>query len=100
MTISGTTARPQLAAEHRRSGIDARLVNSWPGVAWFAGLSLGLAVVAFAAGTPAPMLPFILAFAPLVIAVVIAWREGGGRAVRCSARRRSGPRTAAGTSSC
>lgn len=32
---------------------------------------------AFAAGTPAPLLPFILAIGPTVIALVIAWREGG-----------------------
>ena len=78
MTISGTTARPQLAADDRRSGIERPARQQLASVAWFAGLSLGLAVLAFAAGTPAPMLPFVLAFAPLVIAIVIAWREGSG----------------------
>ena len=78
MTISGTTARPQLAAGRRRSGIERPARQQLASVAWFAGLSLGLAVVAFAAGTPAPMLPFILAFGPMVIALAIAWREGDG----------------------
>src|SRR4029079_10774751 len=45
---------------------------------WFAGLSLGLAALAFAVGTPAPLLPFILAIGPLVIALVIGSREGDG----------------------
>jgi membrane protease YdiL (CAAX protease family) len=44
----------------------------------FFGLSLGLALVALAAGTAPAMLPFILAIGPLLIALVLAWREGGG----------------------
>ena len=47
-------------------------------VAWFVGLSLGLAVLAFAVGTPAALLPFVLAFAPAVFALGLAWREGDG----------------------
>ena len=78
MTIAGATARPQLAADDQRSGVERPARQQVASVAWFAGLSLGLAVLAFATGTPAAMLPFILAIGPLVIALVIAWREGGG----------------------
>ena len=78
MTISSTTARPRVAADDRRSGIERPARKQLASVAWFAGLSLGLAVLAFAAGTPAPILPFVLAIGPTVIALVIAWREGGG----------------------
>ena len=78
MTISGATARPRLAADDRQCGIARRARRQLASVAWFAGLSLGLAVLAFAAGTPAAMLPFILAIGPLLIALVIAWREGDG----------------------
>ena len=78
MTIAGATARPQLAADDQRSGVERPARQQLASVAWFAGLSLGLAVLAFAAGAPAAMLPFILAIGPLVIALVIAWREGGG----------------------
>ncbi len=35
-------------------------------------------MVAFAAGTPAALLPFVLAFGPAVFALGIAWREGDG----------------------
>jgi membrane protease YdiL (CAAX protease family) len=78
MTISGTTARRQLEVEDPRSGVERPARAQLASVAWFAGLSLALAVVAFAAGTPAAMLPFILAIGPLLIALVITWREGGG----------------------
>ncbi len=47
-------------------------------VAWFFGLSPVLAVVAVAAAMPAELLPFVLALGPTVIAVALAWREGGG----------------------
>ncbi len=47
-------------------------------VAWFFGLSLVLAVVAVAAAMPAELLPFVLALGPTVIALALAWREGGG----------------------
>jgi membrane protease YdiL (CAAX protease family) len=44
----------------------------------FFGLSVGLAIGAYAAGTPAGLLPFVLALGPTVLAVVMAWREGHG----------------------
>ena len=78
MTISSATARPRLATDEKRSGIERPARAQLTSVAWFAGLSLALALAAFAAGTPAPMLPFILAIGPMVIALAIAWREGGG----------------------
>ena len=78
MTISGATARPPLAADDQGSGIERPARQQLVSVAWLAGLSLALAVLAFAAGTPAPLLPFILAIGPMVIALAIAWREGDG----------------------
>jgi len=78
MTITGANAHPHLGAGARRSGVDRPARSQLVSVAWFAGLSLGLAALAFAVGTPAPLLPFILAIGPLVIALVIAWREGDG----------------------
>ena len=57
MTISSTTARSRLAAEDRSSGNERPARQQLADVAWFAGLSVGLAVLAFAAGTPAAMLP-------------------------------------------
>jgi membrane protease YdiL (CAAX protease family) len=47
-------------------------------VAWFIGLSLGLALVAIVAGVSAALLPFVLALGPTVIALALAWREGHG----------------------
>jgi membrane protease YdiL (CAAX protease family) len=46
--------------------------------AWLMGLSLALTVIAFVAGTPPALVPFILALGPAVIAIVLAWREGHG----------------------
>jgi membrane protease YdiL (CAAX protease family) len=77
VTISSTSARAPLGNDER-TGIERPARQQLASVAWFAGLSLALAALAFAAGTPAPMLPFVLAFGPTVIALVIAWREGGG----------------------
>jgi membrane protease YdiL (CAAX protease family) len=78
MTVAGTTARsqPESAAlpTPARQSDRSQLVS----VAAFFGLSLGLAVVALALGTAPAMLPFILAFGPLLIALALAWREGGG----------------------
>ncbi len=78
MTISSTTARSRLAADDRSSGNERPARQQLADVAWFAGLSVGLAVLAFAAGTPAAMLPFILAIGPVIFALAIAWREGNG----------------------
>ena len=46
--------------------------------AWLSGLSLALTVIAFVAGAPPAIVPFILALGPAVIAIVLAWREGHG----------------------
>ena len=79
MTISGATARPPLAADDRGSGIERPARQQLVSVGWLAGLSLGLAVLAFAAGTPAPLLPFILAIGPMVIALVDRLARGRRR---------------------
>ena len=50
MTIAGATARPQLATDDQRSGIERPARQQLASVAWFAGLSLALALIAFAAG--------------------------------------------------
>jgi len=44
----------------------------------FAGLSVGLAAAATLTPVPAALVPFLLAFAPTVFALVFAWRERGG----------------------
>ena len=44
----------------------------------FAGLSVALAAVATLGGVPPALVPFVLAFGPLVFALVFAWREGDG----------------------
>lgn len=47
--------------------------------AWFVGISLAVAGGAAVASNAGPALvPFALAFAPALIAVVLAWREGDG----------------------
>ena len=70
-----------------RSGIERPARQQLASVAWFAGLSLGLAVFAFAAGTPAPLLPFILAIGPTVIALGHRLARGRWRrSARCSTR--------------
>jgi membrane protease YdiL (CAAX protease family) len=46
--------------------------------AWLIGLTLVLTVIAFVAGAPPAIVPFILAIGPAVIAIVLAWREGHG----------------------
>jgi membrane protease YdiL (CAAX protease family) len=47
-------------------------------VATFVTLTTGLAIVATVAGTPPAVLPFILAFAPLIVGSILAWHEGNG----------------------
>ena len=47
-------------------------------VATFVTLTTGLAIVATVAGTPPAVLPFILAFAPLIVGSLLAWHEGNG----------------------
>ena len=76
MSVSRVAARQQVASEQTLTAPSTRaqLVT----VAWFVGLSLALALVATLAGTPAALLPFILALGPTVIAVGLAWREGNG----------------------
>ena len=44
----------------------------------FAGLSVTLAAVATLGGVPPALVPFVLAFGPLLFALVFAWREGDG----------------------
>ena len=78
MTISGAAAQSQSQPDHRRAGLERITRRQLMSVAWFVGLSLGLAVLAFAVGTPAALLPFVLAFAPAVFALGLAWREGDG----------------------
>jgi CAAX protease family protein len=57
-----------------------------PGVAWFVGLVLGFSfvvtVAVVASGAEPTLLAFPLALAPAVIALGLAWREGGGAAGR------------------
>jgi membrane protease YdiL (CAAX protease family) len=44
----------------------------------FAGLSVGLAAAVTLGGVPSALVPFVLAFGPAVLAVLLAWREGNG----------------------
>lgn len=44
----------------------------------FFALSLSLAAIAFVAGTPAALMPFILGCVPTAFAIALAWREGRG----------------------
>ena len=78
MTVAGATAQsqPESAAQPTaaRQSDRSQLVSVFA----FFGLSLGLAVVALLVGTAPAMLPFILAIGPLIVAVVLAWREGHG----------------------
>lgn len=62
------SSQPTGASANRRIG----------GAIVFFALSLGLAVVALAAGTPSTLLPFVLAIGPTAIAIVLAWHEGQG----------------------
>lgn len=78
MTNSGAAAQSQSLPDYRPSGADRSTRRQLVSVAWFVGLSLGLAVLAFAAGTPTALLPFVLAFTPAVFALGLAWREGDG----------------------
>jgi membrane protease YdiL (CAAX protease family) len=77
MSMSGAAARPHHAKE-QALGSEPSVRDQVTTVAWFIGLSLALALVAVVAGTPAALLPFILALGPTVIAVTLAWREGHG----------------------
>ena len=78
MTASGATAQIQTSTDdvHLSGARTSR--QQLLSAAWFVGLSLALAAVAVAAGTPAALLPFVLALGPAVIAIAIAWREGHG----------------------
>ena len=44
----------------------------------FAGLSVGLAAAATLGGVTPALVPFVMALGPTVLAVLFAWREGGG----------------------
>ena len=78
MTTPGAAAHSRSATQGPQAQIGRSAGRQLASVAWFFGLSLGLAAVAFAAGIPAAMLPFVLALGPTVIALAIAWREGVG----------------------
>lgn len=78
MTTSGATAHIQTSADEVQLMAERSSRQQLLSVAWFAGLSLGLAALAVAAGAPVALLPFILALGPAVIALIIAWREGHG----------------------
>jgi membrane protease YdiL (CAAX protease family) len=67
MTLPGRTTR----VEHRPPPQIRSAVA-------FVALSSALAVVAVVAGSPPALVPFILAFGPAMIALGLAWREGGG----------------------
>ena len=78
MNSTGPTAHSH-AANDRISGPTTRSERQQlMAVAWFVGLSLALAAVSFVAGVPPAMVPFILAIAPMVIALALAWSEGHG----------------------
>jgi membrane protease YdiL (CAAX protease family) len=72
-TTAGATAR----VETHRSGRDKAVA-----VGWFVGLMLGFALIVTLAvvgsGAQPTLLAFPLAIAPAVIAIGLAWREGGG----------------------
>jgi membrane protease YdiL (CAAX protease family) len=77
MSTSGAAARPHHAKE-QALGSEPSVRDQVTTLAWFIGLSLALALLAVVAGTPAALLPFILALGPTAIAVALAWREGHG----------------------
>lgn len=75
MSISGITTPPKVDVREGRTvplTERRRLLD----VAWFVGLSLASAATAVAVGVSPALLPFILAVAPAIIAIVLAWREG------------------------
>jgi membrane protease YdiL (CAAX protease family) len=77
MTASGTTADLRPATrEPIDSGVSTR--TQLLGVAAFLGLSLTLGAIAFVAGTPPALMPFVLVVGPMLIAIAIAGREGHG----------------------
>jgi uncharacterized protein len=47
-------------------------------VAWFVVICLALAALAFLPAMPPSLSPFMLALGPLVVALLLAWREGNG----------------------
>ena len=64
-------------------------------VAWFVAICLALAAIAFLPAMPPALSPFMLALGPLVVALVLAWREGNGAVRRLLAmltKRPSDPR--------
>jgi CAAX protease family protein len=77
MTASGTAAELRPATrEPFDLGVSSR--TQLLGVAVFLGLSLTLAAIAFVAGTPPALMPFVLVVGPTIIAIAVAWREGRG----------------------
>lgn len=77
MTASGTTTELRPAT---RKVIDLSVPSRTQllGVAAFVGSSLTLAAIAFVAGTPPALMPFVLVVGPTLIAIALAAREGRG----------------------
>lgn len=72
-----------LSAGRRESAIDVGVRTGRFGhVLAFVVLSVGLAAVATLGGLPTALVPFVLALGPLVFALTLAWREGGGEVRR------------------
>jgi membrane protease YdiL (CAAX protease family) len=78
MTAQGTMAQQPRATDDRWIVAERTSRQQLISVAWFVGLSLALAVGSVAAGVAPALVPFILAVGPMVIAIILAWREGQG----------------------
>jgi membrane protease YdiL (CAAX protease family) len=61
-------------------------------VTWFVAVCLALATLAFLPAMPPALSPFMLALGPLLVAVVLAWREGNGAVRRLLAMLTKRPR--------
>jgi uncharacterized protein len=69
-TASTGRLEPSVAATARTGGLGTVLT--------FAALSLAVAAAATLGGVPSGLVPFVMALAPTVLALVLAWREGDG----------------------
>ena len=78
MTATETAAPIQVTRDAGPLEIDASPSDQRRSVAWFVAICLALAAATQLPIVPAALTPFLLAIGPAVVALALAWREGGG----------------------
>jgi membrane protease YdiL (CAAX protease family) len=78
MTVSNTTTRAGTPLEASPTRVFPAGRRAIVDAAVFVAASLGLAVAAVVAGTSPALVPFVLAVGPAIIAIALAWFDGGG----------------------